>query len=55
MSSRIRRCPVDRRYTLSPVCPVCGGPTGPAHPARFSPQDRYCRYRKGLRRWNTSQ
>ncbi|MCM2466553.1 RNA-protein complex protein Nop10 [Methanoculleus oceani] len=55
MSNRIRRCPDDLRYTLSPVCPVCGQPSRPAHPARFSPQDRYGNYRRAVRRWNTSQ
>ncbi|MCK9297997.1 RNA-protein complex protein Nop10 [Methanoculleus sp. YWC-01] len=55
MSNRIRRCPHDRRYTLSPVCPVCGRSCRPAHPARFSPEDRYGSYRRTVRRWNTSQ
>ncbi|WP_332448908.1 RNA-protein complex protein Nop10 [Methanoculleus sp.] len=55
MSNRIRRCPHDRNYTLSSVCPVCGRPTRPAHPARFSPQDRYGNYRRAVRRWNTSE
>ncbi|MDN7011492.1 RNA-protein complex protein Nop10 [Methanoculleus sp. FWC-SCC3] len=55
MSSRIRRCPHDRRYTLSDLCPVCDRPCRPAHPARFSPQDRYGSYRRAVRRWNTSQ
>ncbi|WP_292520274.1 RNA-protein complex protein Nop10 [Methanoculleus sp.] len=54
MSNRIRRCP-DGRYTLSPVCPACGRPSRPAHPARFSPEDRYCNYRRAARRWNTSE
>ncbi|NMA88155.1 MAG: RNA-protein complex protein Nop10 [Methanoculleus bourgensis] len=54
MSSRIRSCPQDRRYTLSLVCPVCGRPTRPAHPARFSPEDRYGSYRRVVRRWTTS-
>ncbi|MDI6866311.1 RNA-protein complex protein Nop10 [Methanoculleus sp.] len=55
MNSRIRRCPHEGRYTLSTVCPVCGRRCGPAHPARFSPQDRYGYYRRMLRRWKTSQ
>ncbi|MCC7557004.1 MULTISPECIES: RNA-protein complex protein Nop10 [Methanoculleus] len=55
MSSRIRRCPHDRRYTLSDLCPVCGRPCRPAHPARFSPEDRYGKYRRAVRGWNTSQ
>ncbi|HUK38464.1 MAG TPA: RNA-protein complex protein Nop10 [Methanomicrobiales archaeon] len=51
MSRRIRRCPVDSAYTLSPVCPRCGGPTRTAHPARFSPGDPKGRYRRMARRW----
>ncbi|MDD3856664.1 MAG: RNA-protein complex protein Nop10 [Methanoculleus sp.] len=55
MSSRIRRCLHDRRYTLSDICPVCGRPSRPAHPARFSPEDRYGIYRRAVRRWNTPE
>ncbi|OPY48523.1 MAG: Ribosome biogenesis protein Nop10 [Methanoregulaceae archaeon PtaU1.Bin222] len=51
MSGRLRRCPGDRTYTLKPVCPVCGKPTVTAHPARFSPQDRYGKYRLEMRTW----
>ncbi|NLZ30056.1 MAG: RNA-protein complex protein Nop10 [Methanomicrobiales archaeon] len=50
MSRRIRRCPHDQRYTLCLVCPACGRPTRTAHPARFSPEDRYGRYRRAIRR-----
>jgi H/ACA ribonucleoprotein complex subunit 3 len=53
MKGRIRRCPADRTYTLSPTCPLCGGATGTAHPARYSPQDRYGEYRRRAREWMT--
>ena len=46
MSGKIRRCGTDHAYTLSLQCPVCGGPTAVAHPARFSVQDRLGRYRR---------
>jgi len=49
MSGRIRRCPKDHTYTLLPSCPACGTVTVPAHPARFSVQDRYGRYRRMAR------
>ena len=49
MTGRIRRCLKDRTYTLLQACPVCGAPTVTAHPARFSPQDRYGRYRRSAR------
>jgi H/ACA ribonucleoprotein complex subunit 3 len=46
MSGRIRQCPVDHTYTLSLTCPSCGTPTAIAHPARFSPEDKYGTYRR---------
>ena len=46
MSGKIRRCGADNTYTLSLVCPVCGGSTSLAHPARFSVQDRFGKYRR---------
>jgi H/ACA ribonucleoprotein complex subunit 3 len=42
------RCRSCRRYTLSERCPSCGGASGTPHPARYSPQDRYARYRRAL-------
>ncbi|MGB7788726.1 RNA-protein complex protein Nop10 [Methanoregula sp.] len=46
MTGRIRHCSADNIYTLSPTCPVCGQPTAVAHPARFSPEDKYGKYRR---------
>ncbi|MEN6442628.1 MAG: RNA-protein complex protein Nop10 [Methanoregula sp.] len=46
MSGRIRRCTADNIYTLSFICPICGKPTDNAHPARFSVQDRFGKYRR---------
>jgi H/ACA ribonucleoprotein complex subunit 3 len=46
MSGRIRHCSADNIYTLSLTCPVCGMPTAVAHPARFSPEDKYGNYRR---------
>ncbi|HVP25427.1 MAG TPA: nucleolar RNA-binding Nop10p family protein [Methanomicrobiales archaeon] len=51
MSGRLRRCPVDSTYTLSLSCPCCGRPTGTAHPARYSPDDRRAAYRRRARGW----
>ena len=42
------RCRDCRRYTFGEVCPACGAPTGNPHPARWSPEDRYARYRRAL-------
>ncbi len=41
----ILKCPEDGTYTLKERCPVCGKQTVTVHPARYSPDDRYARYR----------
>ena len=46
----LRRCEVCGRYTLKDRCPACGGPVRTPHPARFSPDDKYLRYRVMARR-----
>ncbi|MDD3977116.1 RNA-protein complex protein Nop10 [Methanomicrobium antiquum] len=46
MSRKIKSCPKDGTYTLSSECPVCGGKTGVAHPPRYSPQDRFGKFRR---------
>ena len=43
------RCRECGRYTLGPKCPACGGPTARPGPARYSPEDRYGRYRRALK------
>lgn len=49
-TSELRRCKACDRYTLESTCPLCHGPTGTPHPARWSPEDRYARYRRALLR-----
>ncbi len=41
----MRRCPACGRYTLKRECGECGEDTAGAHPARYSPDDKYARYR----------
>ncbi|MDR3102581.1 MAG: RNA-protein complex protein Nop10 [Methanocalculaceae archaeon] len=52
MTDRIRQCPIDHIYTLLKTCPKCGAETANASPARYSPQDRYGKYRRMVREWN---
>ncbi len=40
-----RDCP---RYTFHETCPSCHVPTRTPHPARFSPGDRWGKYRRML-------
>ena len=38
------------KYTLNlEKCPYCGGVVRVPHPARFSPQDKYAKYRRAMR------
>ncbi|MGC2034103.1 MAG: RNA-protein complex protein Nop10 [Thermoplasmata archaeon] len=46
--SILQSCRACGRYTLQHRCPACGGTTRTPHPARYSPQDRYGRYRRAL-------
>ena len=45
MKFQMRRCPKCDRYTLKQSCPKCGEDTVSVHPAKFSPDDKYMRYR----------
>ena len=46
----LRKCEQCGAYTLSvEKCPRCGGRVRVPHPAKFSPQDKYARYRRALR------
>jgi len=47
----LRRCKKCDRYTLrQDVCPICGNPVKIPHPAKFSLDDRYRKYRLKMRR-----
>ncbi|MEM3737169.1 MAG: RNA-protein complex protein Nop10 [Candidatus Bathyarchaeia archaeon] len=46
----MRRCKKCGEYTLKvDRCPRCGGEVSIPHPAKFSIDDRYARYRRALR------
>ncbi|MCE4603729.1 MAG: RNA-protein complex protein Nop10 [Aeropyrum sp.] len=47
----LRRCSACGRYTLrKDRCPSCGGKLVVPHPPRFSPDNRYLRYRYELKK-----
>ncbi|MEM0129223.1 MAG: RNA-protein complex protein Nop10 [Thermoplasmata archaeon] len=46
--ARLHRCPECGRYTLASRCPACGAATRTPHPARYSPHDRFGKYRRML-------
>lgn len=45
MKYLLRFCNKCNRYTLKMNCPICNDKTMLAHPAKFSPDDKYIRYR----------
>ena len=44
----MKRCGLCEAYTLKDACPRCGGKTASPHPAKFSPGDKYGKYRRML-------
>jgi H/ACA ribonucleoprotein complex subunit 3 len=49
MRFQLRRCSACRAYTIREACPRCKANASLAHPARFSPDDKYARYRLASR------
>lgn len=50
MKREIRYCRYCNLYTMKEVCRICGRETIIKKPPRFSPQDRYGRYRRRLKK-----
>jgi len=47
---KIRKCVSCAAYTMRQECPQCGGETRTAHPPKYSPLDKYARYRRAEKR-----
>ena len=45
MRFQLRKCSECGAYTLKTNCTKCNKETKSAHPAKFSPDDKYMRYR----------
>ncbi|MCW3996727.1 MAG: RNA-protein complex protein Nop10 [Candidatus Bathyarchaeota archaeon] len=51
MVYQLRKCVNCQTYTLNKkTCPACGGPVKIPHPAKFSPDDKYLKYRMEMKR-----
>jgi H/ACA ribonucleoprotein complex subunit 3 len=48
MRNLLFRCQKCSRYTMEANCPLCGEATKMAAPAKYSPDDKYARYRSPL-------
>jgi len=47
----LRKCVKCGKYTLkTDCCPYCGGNVRIPHPAKFSPDDKYLKYRVAFRK-----
>ena len=51
MGGLLRKCVKCGKYTLKKEkCPYCGGNVKIPHPAKFSPDDKYVKYKRMLLR-----
>jgi H/ACA ribonucleoprotein complex subunit 3 len=48
LRSLLSKCPKCGAYTMQAACPKCGSVTVSCHPAKYSPDDKYARYRNPL-------
>ena len=46
MKSKIKKCLSCNRYTMKEKCPICNAGTVTTIPMRFSPKDKYGKYRR---------
>jgi H/ACA ribonucleoprotein complex subunit 3 len=55
MAWLLRKCLKCGKYTLKKdTCPYCGGKVHIPHPAKFSPDDKYLRYRMAMKKEMTT-
>ena len=50
MKFQMKRCKKCGEYTLQDICPEFNVKTGVIFPARYSPQDKYGKYRRLLKK-----
>jgi len=52
----LRQCTECRNYTLNKdTCPYCNGKALIPHPPKFSPDDKYLKYRMALKRESSTK
>jgi H/ACA ribonucleoprotein complex subunit 3 len=50
MKMKMKRCKSCGEYTLKYKCPYCEGDLGVIYPAKYSPEDKYGKYRRILKK-----
>ncbi len=43
---RFKKCTSCKKYTLKEICPYCGQRTISPYPPRYSPQDKFGKFRR---------
>ena len=46
----ILKCSKCKEYTLKEICPKCGSKSISPKPAKFSPEDKYGKYRRKIKK-----
>ncbi len=46
---KLKKCPKCKIYTLKDFCPKCGEKTINPHPPKYSPLDKWGKYRRILK------
>lgn len=49
MKFRMKKCKECGQYTLKETCPQCNHKVGVIFPPRYSPQDKYGKYRRKIK------
>jgi H/ACA ribonucleoprotein complex subunit 3 len=49
MKMKMRKCKSCGEYTLKDECPYCGGDVTVIYPPKYSPVDKYGKYRRMLK------
>jgi H/ACA ribonucleoprotein complex subunit 3 len=49
MKLKMKKCKSCGEYTLTETCP-CGGEVGVIYPPKYSPEDKYGKYRRILKK-----
>ncbi len=47
---KMKICPKCNKYTLKDLCPLCNTPAVNPHPPKFSPEDKYGKYRRLIKK-----
>ncbi|MCE5214633.1 MAG: RNA-protein complex protein Nop10 [Methanobacterium sp.] len=50
MKMKMKKCRSCGEYTLQLICPYCGGDVGEVYPPKYSPVDKYGKYRRLLKK-----